>query len=122
MHSLIPRLFPPPVFDRLQYTNTEGKAWEIWSHVVTSGRQKVDTRGQCPSSNTRFVSSHPWHYDGIDTDLLMLWPPALRPTVQEGALRFLVGHHPCVSTICLLEQGRDDSIKQFSIQPRPTYL
>jgi len=23
--SLVPRLFPPPVFDRLQYTNTEGE-------------------------------------------------------------------------------------------------
>jgi len=25
MHSLIPRPFPPPVFDRLQYANTEGE-------------------------------------------------------------------------------------------------
>jgi len=35
----------------LQYVITcsmqiqKGKAWEIWSHVVMSGRQRVDTRG-----------------------------------------------------------------------------
>ena len=27
--SLIPRLFPPPVFDHLQYAIMKGKAWEI---------------------------------------------------------------------------------------------
>ena len=32
--------FPPPVFDHLIQ---RGKAWEIWSHVVTSHRQRVDT-------------------------------------------------------------------------------
>jgi len=26
-----------------------GKAWEIWSHAVTSGRQMVDTWGRCPT-------------------------------------------------------------------------
>ena len=62
--SLVPRPFPPPVFDRLQYANTEGKAWEIWSCAVTSGRQKVDTRGAVPdSSNCRFVSNRPWYYE-----------------------------------------------------------
>ena len=37
--SFIPRPFPPPVFDCLQYANTEGEAQEIWSLAVTSGRQ-----------------------------------------------------------------------------------
>ena len=37
--SLIPRWFPPPVFDCLQYTNMEGKAWEIRLH-------QADTRGR----------------------------------------------------------------------------
>jgi len=60
--SLVPRLFPPPVFDSLQYVNTKGKAWEIWSRAVTSGRQMVDTRGAVPdSSNSRFVLNRPWH-------------------------------------------------------------
>ena len=60
----IPRPFPPPVFDRLQYANTEGEGWEIWSHAVTSGRQMVDTQGAVPdSSNSRFVSNRPWRYE-----------------------------------------------------------
>ena len=25
------------------------KAWEIWTHVVMSGKQRVDTRGWCPT-------------------------------------------------------------------------
>ena len=28
-NSLVPRLFPPPVFNRLQYANMEGKAWRF---------------------------------------------------------------------------------------------
>jgi len=41
-----------------------GKAWEISSRAITSGRQKVDTRGAVPdSSNCRFVSNHPWRYE-----------------------------------------------------------
>jgi len=47
-NSLIPRLFPPPVFNCLQYANMEGEGLEIWSRVVTSGRQRVDTRGVVP--------------------------------------------------------------------------
>jgi len=35
--SLDPRPFPPPVFDRLQYTNMEGEG-QGWSHAVMSGR------------------------------------------------------------------------------------
>ena len=51
--SVIPRLFPPPILDCLQYwyANMGGKAWEIWSHVVMSGRQRVDTWGAGPDSN-----------------------------------------------------------------------
>ena len=35
--SLVPRLIPPTVFDFLQYADTEGGGWEIWSHTLTSG-------------------------------------------------------------------------------------
>ena len=38
---IVPRPFPPPVFDHLQNANMEGKTCQIWSCVVTSGRQKV---------------------------------------------------------------------------------
>ena len=41
-----------------------GKAWEIWSRAVTSGRQMVDTRGVVPDSSiSRFVSNCPWRYE-----------------------------------------------------------
>jgi len=33
----------------LQYSNAGGEAWEIWSHVVRSGRQRVDTQGAVPN-------------------------------------------------------------------------
>ena len=49
--SLVPRPFPPPVFDRLQCANTEGE------DLVTCGyvryRQKVDTRGAVPDEESR---------------------------------------------------------------------
>ena len=41
-----------------------GKPWEIWSCVVTSGRQMIDTHGAVPSSNNFcLVSNHPWRYE-----------------------------------------------------------
>jgi len=44
--SPIPRPFPPPVFDHLQYANRRGKAWEISSSAVTQNSQWVDTQGE----------------------------------------------------------------------------
>ena len=41
-----------------------GKAWEISSRAVMSGRQMVDTRGAVPdSSNCHFKSNRPWRYE-----------------------------------------------------------
>jgi len=41
-----------------------GKAWEIWSRAVMSGRRMVDTRGAVPDNiNSRFVSNCPWCYE-----------------------------------------------------------
>ena len=40
--SLVPGLLIP-LTDCLQYANTKGESWEIWSHAVTSYRQSVDT-------------------------------------------------------------------------------
>jgi len=54
LFSLIPRPFPPPIL-----ANMEGEVWEIWSRVVTSGRQMVDTRGEVP--NHAIPSTHAWH-------------------------------------------------------------
>ena len=66
LDSLVPRPFPGR--SHLQYLIAysmqirRGKAWEIWSRAVMSGRQMVDIRGAVPdSSNSRFVSKRPWH-------------------------------------------------------------
>jgi len=58
--SLVPRPFPRPLFDCLQYANMEGKAWEIWSHPVTSGRQMVDTRGAVPDVESQSPFLYYW--------------------------------------------------------------
>jgi len=52
--SLIPRPFPPPVFDCLQYASTEGKGL---GDLVTSGRQWVDTREAVPNKTLSFAIS-----------------------------------------------------------------
>ena len=41
--SLVPRLFPPPVFHHSQYEIQRGKALEIWSRAMRSSRHMVDT-------------------------------------------------------------------------------
>jgi len=57
--SLIPRLFLPPVFDRLQHANMEGEGLEDLSRMQLHW---VDTQGAVPDSNNSiFVSNCPWH-------------------------------------------------------------
>jgi len=57
--STLLALFPPPVFDRLQYANTEGKAWE-----VTSGRLRVDTQEAVSGSNiSHLLLKRLWCYE-----------------------------------------------------------
>ena len=36
---------------RMQMEIKRGEAWEIWSCVVTTGRQMVDTRGAVPDNH-----------------------------------------------------------------------
>ena len=43
--SLVPRPFPPPVFDRLQYAKTEGEGLGERVTCVTSGRREGRQRG-----------------------------------------------------------------------------
>ena len=58
--SLIPRLFPPPLINCFQYEIWRGKACEIWSRALTSGRQMVDTQGAVPNRyNTSLASICP---------------------------------------------------------------
>jgi len=76
-----------------------GKAWEISSHPVKSGRQMVDTRGAVPdSSNCRFVSNCPWRYERQ----MVLWG------LQDSSS----GTTPRVSTFCLPDVTTCDQISQ----------
>ena len=43
--SLVPRPFPPPVFDRILYAKTEGKGLGERVTCVTSGRREGRHRG-----------------------------------------------------------------------------
>ena len=43
--SLVPRPFPPPVFDRILYAKMEGEGLGERVTCVTSGRRGVDTGG-----------------------------------------------------------------------------
>ena len=43
--SLVPRLFPPPVFDRVLYAKTEGEGLGERVTCVTSGRREGRHRG-----------------------------------------------------------------------------
>lgn len=46
--SLVSRPSPPPVLITCNIQIRRGKTWEVWSHSVMSGRQRVDRRGRCP--------------------------------------------------------------------------
>ena len=43
--SLVPRPFPPPVFDRILYAKTEGEGLEERVTCVTSGRREGRREG-----------------------------------------------------------------------------
>ena len=45
-NSFIPRPFPPPVFDRLQYTKMEGEELGDLVMCMMSGGQRVDRWGR----------------------------------------------------------------------------
>ena len=51
--SLVPWPFPPPVFDRLQYANTEG---EGLGDLVTCGYVRQTHGGRCPIRNLEALS------------------------------------------------------------------
>ena len=53
--SLVPRPFPPPVFDRLQYTNTEGEGLE---DLVTCGYVRQTEGRHTGGGARRGISKH----------------------------------------------------------------
>ena len=58
-----------------------GEAWEMWTHMMTSGRQKVDTRWAVPNHNNCHFKS---------TSLLALWTM----NYIDAALRALLATNP----------------------------
>jgi len=104
-NNLLPRLFPPPVFDCLQYANAEWRRPGRYHHmhVVTPGRQKVDTWGVVPDhNNSGFVLTCPGHCKEQTVLNYLVNALASSPrtdSTRKGftPLRFFVGHHPiCV--------------------------
>ena len=84
--SLVPRPFPPPVFDRLQYANTEGEG--LGDLVTTLGRQMIGTQGAVPNrNNSQFASTNSPSVVNNELPCKHSWPPTLRQTLQERALR-----------------------------------
>ena len=77
-----------------------GKVWEIWSHAVTSCRQRVHTGGVVPDcNNSSFTSTNPWHCEQWMV-LVLPWERsglhALWRTLQGTPLRFYQAPSPCV--------------------------
>ena len=62
----------------------------MWSHAVTSGRQRVDKQGAVPNINNSILClTNPGVVNnGIDATLLMLWPPVLGLIVLQD----FIGH------------------------------
>ena len=81
-----------------------GKAWEIWSHAMTSGRQRVDTWGATP--NKPFLVK-----PGPRQHQCSLFTTPGTGQCETGILT--VRHQPlCVSTLCLPDVTTRDQISQ----------
>lgn len=76
-YSLAPRPLPPELYVNM--------ALEIWSCVVTVGRQRVDTKGTVPDhNNSHFTSTFPWHREWLVVSMLpckQSWPLALETDI-----------------------------------------
>jgi len=60
--NLIPRPFPPPVFERLQFANTEGEG--LRDLVMCDYIDGIDTWGVVSDhNNSHFASTSSWHYE-----------------------------------------------------------
>ena len=89
-YSLVPSPFPPPVFDSLQYTKTEGNGLEVT--FMMAGRHK----GRCPIVVThKPCVDQPRIYrimSCIDTVFRMLQSQILGQDITGRISRFFVGH------------------------------
>ena len=115
-YSLVPWPFPPPAFHRFQYGIRRGKAWEIWSRVMSSSRHKVDTRGAVPNEESQrpvlYCPSNGWISERLQgrRSIRSLFTTPGTDQHETGILK--VGHRPRVSTICLPDVIACDQISQ----------
>ena len=71
VYSPILRSFPPPVFDRLQYANMEGKSWEIWSRAMMVGRHTGDSVQQRISKPSCLTVLPPHGYSWLGNQFIV---------------------------------------------------
>jgi len=116
--SLVPRLFPPPVY-LIAYSMQirRGKAWEIWTCAVTSGRQKVDTRGAVPKEESLkpFLVLSVLGLEARELARQSQYHPSFIARLGQFHLKWkllLPGTAPRVSTICLPDVTAHDQISQ----------
>jgi len=113
-YSFFPRPFPPPLLDRLQHANTEGKAWEIWQRAVMLGRHWVDTLGAMPNRDLLYnvclrAGSQSVHkaattlfaiYDAKDSRSEM-WIITVGYYRNVSTISLQVIIYPCPSPLCI---------------------
>ena len=97
--SLVPRPFPPPVFDRILYAKTEGEGLGERVTCVTSGRREGRHRGgRCPIVVThKLCVDQPRVYRTtkcIDTVFRMTHFQVLEQNITGRTSRFFVRHRP----------------------------
>jgi len=98
------------------------KACEIWSHAVTSGRQRVDKQGAVPDiNNSCFMLDQPWRHEQWYWHYLANALASSPPTdsTRKKELQDFVRHCPLcvyrVSTLCLIEVTACDWISQAHV-------
>ena len=77
------------------------KAWEIWLHAVTSGRQRVDKQGAVPDINN-FMLDQLWHREQWHWQYLAnVVASSPQTDGTRKSFKTSSGTTPCVSTLCL---------------------
>jgi len=110
-------IFPPPVFDRLQYAKTEGEGLSCaWCQVDV----RIDRRGQWPIVIThKLCIDQPRVYrtmNCIYTVFWMLQSQVLGQNITRRISRFFVRHYP--PPFCL--PSRLPDVTHVTLSPRPS--
>jgi len=90
------------------------KAWEIWSHAVMSGRQRVDTQGVVPDEVLRLFLSctiSP-RAGGQSTSKVVSISLFTTPGLVQHEMGIIYVAAPCLLTLCLPDVTACDQISQ----------